>query len=197
MTIISTNASLQKNGYFVPSEIDPNDPPALLKRALDVIDRLGPSTQVGVRVRIAGFMLSSGTPLARLKLATNTYRKWCRGISIHTMRRRKGDRVRERPRAPLSARRLHRPVRFWLRTVDDGTNCCSSVSLAFFALPPRLPSATLASGQDHGVAPDSSTGSSSAVGWRRGTTSSPRITLPLSMLYNCFSKSSILAFSSI
>jgi hypothetical protein len=27
------------------SEIDPNDPPALLKRALDVIDRLGPSTQ--------------------------------------------------------------------------------------------------------------------------------------------------------
>src|SRR5258708_6270887 len=27
------------------SEIDPNDPPALLKRALDVIDRLGASTQ--------------------------------------------------------------------------------------------------------------------------------------------------------
>jgi hypothetical protein len=27
------------------SEIDPNDPPALLKRAVDVIDRLGPSTQ--------------------------------------------------------------------------------------------------------------------------------------------------------
>jgi cell division protein FtsB len=29
------------------SEIDPNDPPALLKRALDVIDRLGASTQPG------------------------------------------------------------------------------------------------------------------------------------------------------
>jgi hypothetical protein len=27
------------------SEIDPNDPPALLKRAVDVLDRLGPSTQ--------------------------------------------------------------------------------------------------------------------------------------------------------
>jgi hypothetical protein len=49
------------------SEIDPNDPPALLKRALDVIDRLGPSTQVN-QVKPLSEMVAG--PEVEKKLAT-------------------------------------------------------------------------------------------------------------------------------